>query len=163
MTPISRFSIASLTTVGFGDICPSKFEINDIKFSLITCLNYIETPMGMVFGAISTVAGVLMIDLPMPIIVSNFANYYKHLQARSKFPSKLRRRVLPMDGPRIRASQSTRFHSSLHSNRQQQPIIQNSVNKATEMALITTYNRNLVETKVNNNPDEPDEKKSKFV
>jgi hypothetical protein len=34
----------------------------------------------MVFGAMCTVAGVLVIDLPMPIIVENFANYYNHLQ-----------------------------------------------------------------------------------
>lgn len=47
-----------------------------------------------------TVAGVLMIDLPMPIIVENFANYYNHLQASSKFPKKLRRKVLPMEAPR---------------------------------------------------------------
>lgn len=47
-----------------------------------------------------TVAGVLMIDLPMPIIVENFANYYNHLQASSKFPKKLRRKVLPVEAPR---------------------------------------------------------------
>lgn len=54
----------------------------------------------MVFGAMCTVAGVLMIDLPMPIIVENFANYYNHLQASSKFPKKLRRKVLPVEAPR---------------------------------------------------------------
>ena len=59
----------------------------------------------MVIGAMCTVVGVLMIDLPMPIIVENFANYYNHLQARSKFPKKLRRRVLPMEAPRMRSNQ----------------------------------------------------------
>lgn len=54
----------------------------------------------MIFGAMCTVAGVLMIDLPMPIIVENFANYYNHLQASSKFPKKLRRKVLPAEAPR---------------------------------------------------------------
>ncbi len=43
-----------------------------------------------------------MIDLPMPIIVENFANYYNHLQARSKFPKKLRRKVLDVQAPRTR-------------------------------------------------------------
>ena len=59
-----------------------------------------KTPLGMVFGAMCTVAGVLVIDLPMPIIVENFANYYNHLQASSKFPKKLRRKVLPVEAPR---------------------------------------------------------------
>jgi len=38
------------------------------------------------------VAGVLIIDLPMPIIVETFANFYTHLRARSKLP-KTRRKV----------------------------------------------------------------------
>jgi potassium voltage-gated channel Shaw-related subfamily C protein 1 len=71
------FSVQSLTTVGFGDYVP-------------------KTVLGMIFGAICTVTGVLMIDLPMPIIVQNFANYYNHLQARSKLPKKLRRRVVDL-------------------------------------------------------------------
>lgn len=74
------FSIASLTTVGFGDYSP-------------------KTPIGMAFGALCTVAGVLMIDLPMPIIVENFANYYNHLQAHNKFPKKLRRRLAAANDP----------------------------------------------------------------
>jgi hypothetical protein len=61
----------------------------------------------MIFGAISTVAGVLIVDLPMPIIVANFANYYNHLQARSKFPKKLRRKVLPVEAPRSRRNATT--------------------------------------------------------
>jgi hypothetical protein len=38
------------------------------------------------------VAGVLIIDLPMPIIVETFANFYTHLRARSKLP-KTRRKI----------------------------------------------------------------------
>ena len=72
------FTMSSLTTVGYGDYVP-------------------QTVLGMVFGAICTVSGVLMIDLPMPIIVQNFANYYNHLQARSKLPKKnQRKRVVDM-------------------------------------------------------------------
>ena len=40
------------------------------------------------------VAGVLIIDLPMPIIVETFANFYTHLRARSKLP-KTRRKIGP--------------------------------------------------------------------
>lgn len=78
-----------MTTVGFGDYAP-------------------KTPFGMIFGGMCTVASVLMIDLPMPIIVENFANYYNHLQARSKFPKKLRRKVLDVQAPR------TRQHAHAH-------------------------------------------------
>ena len=101
------FSIASLTTVGFGDYCP-------------------RTPFGMIFGAMCTVAGVLMIDLPMPIIVANFANYYHHLQARSKFPKKLRRRILPAEVPRLRAKKIEQYS------------ITQTINNTVNIALMTT-------------------------
>ena len=64
----------------------------------------------MIFGGMCTVASVLMIDRPMPIIVENFANYYNHLQARSKFPKKLRRKVLDVQAPRSRAHPHHSFH-----------------------------------------------------
>lgn len=44
------------------------------------------------------VAGVLIIDLPMPIIVETFANFYTHLRARSKLP-KTRRKIGPAEPP----------------------------------------------------------------
>jgi hypothetical protein len=40
------------------------------------------------------VAGVLIIDLPMPIIVETFANFNSHLQTRQQLP-KQRRRITP--------------------------------------------------------------------
>jgi hypothetical protein len=43
-----------------------------------------------------SVAGVLIIDLPMPIIVETFANFYTHLRARSKLP-KTRRKIGPAE------------------------------------------------------------------
>lgn len=106
--------MASLTTVGFGDYCP-------------------KTPLGMVFGAMCTVTGVLMIDLPMPIIVENFANYYNHLQAHSKFPKKLRRKVLPIEIPRHKNLQTHHHHQ--HHNHH---TIQHSVNSSAAIALITS-------------------------
>ncbi|VDM74107.1 unnamed protein product [Strongylus vulgaris] len=47
----------------------------------------------MLVGSICALMGVLTIALPVPVIVSNFAMFYSHAQARSKLPKK-RRRVL---------------------------------------------------------------------
>ncbi len=52
--------------------------------------------------------GVLTIALPVPVIVSHFAMFYSHSQARSKLPKK-RRRVLPVETVR----QQTRNLASL--------------------------------------------------
>ena len=45
-------------------------------------------------GFLCAVAGVLTIALPVPVIVSNFAMFYQHAQARKKLPNKNRRRVV---------------------------------------------------------------------
>lgn len=66
-----------MTTVGYGDLVP-------------------KTYVGMVVGGLCALTGVLTIALPVPVIVSNFAMYYSHTQARSKLPKK-RRRVLPVE------------------------------------------------------------------
>ncbi|CAF1070913.1 unnamed protein product [Rotaria sp. Silwood1] len=66
-------AISTISTLGFGDIVPKSLT-------------------GMIFGAITTIVGVLIIDLPMPIIVETFANFNSHLQARQQLP-KQRRRV----------------------------------------------------------------------
>lgn len=71
---------STMSTLGFGDILP-------------------KSSVGMIFGAIATVVGVLIIDLPMPIIVETFANFNSHLQARQQLP-KQRRRITPMSIPR---------------------------------------------------------------
>ncbi|VDP55667.1 unnamed protein product [Heligmosomoides polygyrus] len=47
----------------------------------------------MLVGSVCALMGVLTIALPVPVIVSNFAMFYSHAQARSKLPKK-RRRVL---------------------------------------------------------------------
>jgi voltage-gated potassium channel Kch len=74
------FSITTITTVGYGDIVPKSL-------------------FGMVLGAITTVLGVLIIDLPMPIINEIFDNFNRHLLARQQLP-KQRRRVTPATIPR---------------------------------------------------------------
>ena len=55
--------------------------------------------LGMFVGAICALGGVLTIALPVPVIVSNFALFYSHTQARAKLPKK-RRRILPVEAVR---------------------------------------------------------------
>lgn len=55
-----------------------------------------HTYLGRLIGSICALAGVLTIALPVPVIVSNFAMYYSHTQARSKMPKK-KRAVLSND------------------------------------------------------------------
>ncbi|XP_074107356.1 potassium voltage-gated channel protein Shaw [Cotesia typhae] len=76
------WALVTMTTVGYGDMCP-------------------KTYVGMFVGALCALAGVLTIALPVPVIVSNFAMYYSHTQARAKLPKK-RRRVFPVEQPRVR-------------------------------------------------------------
>ncbi|XP_071955902.1 potassium voltage-gated channel protein Shaw-like [Antedon mediterranea] len=68
------WAVVTMTTVGYGDVCPLK-------------------PIGKLIGSVTGVFGVLMIALPVPVIVNNFALYYSHAQARLKLPKK-RKRVL---------------------------------------------------------------------
>jgi len=74
------WAIVTMTTVGYGDMTP-------------------KTYIGMFVGSICAVTGVLTIALPVPVIVSNFAMFYSHTQARAKLP-KTRQRVVPVEAVR---------------------------------------------------------------
>ncbi|ESO06119.1 hypothetical protein HELRODRAFT_64770 [Helobdella robusta] len=74
------WAIVTMTTVGYGDMVP-------------------KTYVGMFIGSICALTGVLTIALPVPVIVSNFAMFYSHTQARAKLP-KTRQRVLPVEAVR---------------------------------------------------------------
>jgi len=78
------WAIVTMTTVGYGDMSP-------------------KTYVGMFVGSFCALTGVLTIALPVPVIVSNFALFYSHTQARAKLPKK-RRRVLPVEAVRPKAA-----------------------------------------------------------
>lgn len=101
------WALVTMTTVGYGR-CPSALSILHSK-SLMFSFSRLylslgdmvpKTYAGMFVGALCAVAGVLTIALPVPVIVSNFAMFYSHTQARAKLPKK-RRRVLPVEQPRV--------------------------------------------------------------
>ncbi|KRZ62565.1 Potassium voltage-gated channel protein Shaw [Trichinella nativa] len=81
------WAIVTMTTVGYGDMTP-------------------KTYLGMIVGSLCALTGVLTIALPVPVIVSNFAMFYSHTQARAKLPKK-RRRVLPLEQVRMQTRRMT--------------------------------------------------------
>lgn len=83
------WAVVTMTTLGYGDMYP-------------------KTGLGYMVGGICAVAGVLVLALPVPVIVNNFALYYSHAQARMKLP-KRKKTVL------LRAHDVLKTHVSLPS------------------------------------------------
>lgn len=94
-----------MCTIGFGDMVSARVLLNISSYHLSLTLKVPKTYMGMIVGSLCALTGVLTIALPVPVIVSNFAMFYSHAQAREKLPKK-RRRVLPPEQAKLQVVKS---------------------------------------------------------
>ncbi|KAL7059998.1 hypothetical protein AAHC03_09432 [Spirometra sp. Aus1] len=88
------YTIVTMTTLGYGDIVPT-------------------TPIGKIFGGICSLSGVLVIALPVPVIVSNFARIYQQSQKADKHHAQQLSKAA-----RLKVCESERYASFLEEKRQ---------------------------------------------
>ena len=82
------YTIVTMTTLGYGDMVP-------------------QNPLGMVFGSICSLCGVLVIALPVPVIVSSFSRIYQQNQRSDKRRAQKRARLA-----RIKAAKNRQITQS---------------------------------------------------
>ncbi|CAD6197986.1 unnamed protein product [Caenorhabditis auriculariae] len=111
------WAIVTMTTIGYGDITP-------------------HTYLGRLIGSICALAGVLTIALPVPVIVSNFAMFYSHTQARSKMPKK-RRGVLSLDQVAQHVKHPPRVSNGPRRNMENTPLVEKNHRNSTAISNAT--------------------------
>uniref|UniRef100_A0A0N5C1E1 BTB domain-containing protein n=1 Tax=Strongyloides papillosus TaxID=174720 RepID=A0A0N5C1E1_STREA len=126
------WAIVTMTTVGYGDMAPSTF-------------------LGKLVGSLCAIMGVLTIALPVPVIVSNFAMFYSHSQAREKLPRK-RRRVLPVEQVRLQARRYAQAMDGLSTGRRRNAIsLQNDKENNNVTTTTSKISNNTMSSNNNNN------------
>lgn len=92
MTIILWFLELQISTICLRSVLNYEFSIHNAGYCLFPNVVFW-------FLTIFQTQQVLTIALPVPVIVSNFAMYYSHTQARAKLPKK-RRRVINVEPTR---------------------------------------------------------------